>query len=128
MNRTTGTAPRGAQVISVFDHDGIQCAIGRVNGHYHGYVRLPGSLLPEALDGLDVHGGIVYGPDDDGWIAFSAEPRTPTQFGFFNTGPSRSSLFGRWSYPKTHVETVRLASQLSGSSADLPSPATTVRL
>lgn len=128
MNRTTGSAPRGAHAISVFEHDGIDCAITRENGHYHGYVRLPGSLLPEALDGLEVHGGLIYGPDDDGWIGFSSEPLTPSELGFFNVGYTRPSLVGRWSFPKTHIETVRLASQLTGSLAALSSPTLTVAL
>jgi hypothetical protein len=62
-------------LIRTWTHEGIECAMGRsfmvgVNG----YVRVPeGIELPYDeyhLIDLDVHGGVTYGPDKDGWMGF----------------------------------------------------------
>ena len=68
-----------------FKHAGIECCI-RVSpmGGLNGYVRLPKQLTgnrqpsrehgwigeEELAESFDVHGGITYGPDEDGWIGF----------------------------------------------------------
>jgi hypothetical protein len=63
-------------LIRTWVHEGIECAMARspMNG-VNGYVRIPkGVELPRdeeyGLIDLDVHGGVQYGPDQDGWIGF----------------------------------------------------------
>lgn len=65
-------------VIEDFDHHGIWCRLAlspcwTVNG----YCKVPESKIYRLEvnnmghpDNIDVHGGVTYGPDDDGWIGF----------------------------------------------------------
>lgn len=70
-----------------FTHEELDCKIRYANhladGHWCGYVQIPDDLGPvrwtsdydskhnEVLEAeVDVHGGISYGPDEDGWVGF----------------------------------------------------------
>lgn len=58
--------------------NGIEWAIMRapLYGAVNGYARLPAGHPWQRLDlqmgavDVDVHGGITYGPDPDGWVGF----------------------------------------------------------
>lgn len=77
-----------------FEHAGLNCQITDANGHWCGYVQTPDDLPPvrwtsdynskygEVLDAeVEVHGGITYGPDDDGWVGFDdAHARSLVEF------------------------------------------------
>lgn len=70
------------ETITEFEHVGLDCKIKFVHGsHYCGYVQTPttdemrwqsnydeklGVLEPD----VDAHGGVTYGPDDEGWVGF----------------------------------------------------------
>lgn len=63
-----------SEIVKEWTHHGIDCKIVKIDlGHYCGYVKAPN---PDELDmahgypDLDAHGGITYGPDNDGWVGF----------------------------------------------------------
>jgi hypothetical protein len=67
-----------------FTHAGLQCKVVKTPaGHWCGYVKVLGSLSSvqwrQDYDhgsgelvpvDVDVHGGITYGLDDEGWVGF----------------------------------------------------------
>ena len=60
-----------AALVTAFEHDGYDCELGRLDGVFYGFVRVPGDhdrlhLMWE----LDVPGEFGYGPDADGWVGF----------------------------------------------------------
>lgn len=60
-----------ARLVTAFEHDGYDCELGRLDGVFYGFVRVPGDhdrlhLMWE----LDVPGEFGYGPDADGWVGF----------------------------------------------------------
>ncbi len=60
---------------SEFLYNGFECKVILTQmGHRCGYVRLPlghwgRDMSYDDID-VDVHGGLTYGPDKDGWIGF----------------------------------------------------------
>lgn len=81
---TSDRNERPTVVLEDWTHEGIRCALYRIReSHYCGYVQMPEGLVGEIrtrsnydeLDGfiepdIEAHGGVTYGPDDDGWIGF----------------------------------------------------------
>ncbi|MFC6953742.1 hypothetical protein [Halorubellus litoreus] len=81
-------APNGEHQLTFINghtHEGLQTVVFRVrDSHYVGYVKAPDALIEAypapADDGVydvrslesmvDVHGGLTYGPDEDGWVGF----------------------------------------------------------
>jgi hypothetical protein len=79
MTSDTADTEGGTETTTVdeFEHAGRQCRVLRIRsiggGWYCGYVRtdLPASTAADELqDALDVHGGLTYGVDEEGWIGF----------------------------------------------------------
>lgn len=64
-------APRGMTPIRTWVASGLRCALVRAPlwGAINGYVRVP-SIQPGQQDEVEVHGGVTFGPDRDGWIGF----------------------------------------------------------
>jgi len=61
-----------AQVVTKFTEGPLECLVLNMRDrHYCGYVRTPFDGHHEDFQGaLDVHGGLTYGIDPDGWIGF----------------------------------------------------------
>ena len=58
--------------IKEWTHKGVKCALARSPfGSVNGYVRDVrfGTATYDDID-VDVHGGLTYGPDEDGWVGF----------------------------------------------------------
>lgn len=79
-----------------------------------GYVRLPADHPWRAMEAgdipADVHGGITYGPDDDGWIGFDTMHGEDAMV--FKLSPLKTVIPGRlWTPAAVHIHTVRFALQ-----------------
>lgn len=61
-----------AQVVTKFNHAGLDCVVLNMKDrHYCGYVKTPfDGHFKEFEDYVDVHGGLSYGLDEDGWVGF----------------------------------------------------------
>jgi len=98
LEEETGTWTIQERFIETWTHAGIDCAIGHTSLQgrcFNGYARLPDNhplrrivdahatlrpddpawrvlenVIEESDWGLSVHGGLNYGPDDEGWIGF----------------------------------------------------------
>lgn len=66
----------GDCVVESFVYDGRECLVTQHPkiGHYCGYARTPYqfsyTILQYPVSFIDVHGGLTYGVDDDGFIGF----------------------------------------------------------
>ncbi len=117
--------------VEQWEAHGLQCMIVRARGKFmNGYVQLPESHTALGKDyddiDIDVHGGLTYGPDEDGWLGFdtghtgdewSEEELEGTTGEWDSLGlPSfhiPSSYGVRWSRAKLHAEVESLAEQLA---------------
>lgn len=61
-----------AQVVTKFKHAGLKCVVLNMRDrHYCGYVKTPfDGHFEEYQHSVDVHGGLTYGVDDNGWVGF----------------------------------------------------------
>lgn len=60
------------ETVEEWTHNGVLCKINKHPlGHYTGYVKTY-HYESETYPSLpyNVHGGLTYGPDEDGWIGF----------------------------------------------------------
>lgn len=72
MNLDEITHHPEAHVVTKFENAGLSCVIVCMrNSYYCGYVKTPfEGGYQEFQKTVDVHGGLTYGVDDDGWIGF----------------------------------------------------------
>lgn len=90
--------------------EGLVCAVGRNPlSTLNGYVQLPDEhplrFRSDLKDIVSVHGGITWGPDDDGWVGWDTLHHCDEIPGV-QTGH-------HWSLEDVKAETDRLARQLS---------------
>lgn len=71
--------PNDSNQAETWVHDGRECKMTTTLGHWCGYAKTPLKVtegtISEVTDTgvhrlIDVHGGITYGPDDEGWVGF----------------------------------------------------------
>lgn len=100
-------------------HVGLDCAMIESGiGFVNGYVRLPSDHLARNASydqinrTISVHGGLTYGPDDEGWTGFDTG-----HSGDYWPGSDPKYRYGSpdrtWSIESLAVEVESLASQLS---------------
>lgn len=62
------------RMAETFEHEGLTCGMAYHLGAYNGYVKLLEDHPYRHADYDDIpvhcHGGLTYGPDDDGWVGF----------------------------------------------------------
>jgi hypothetical protein len=154
-DRPTLQGPQGlvGEAIEVWEHAGLRCAIVPHPhlGMFNGYVRLPeGHPGREGTyDDIDVevHCGLTFGPDDDGWVGFDTghagdywapddligilDEASLRHFGAGGiAGHMRTQLrrFGpdpmerQWTIGALRAEVERLAEQLAGNPLATPGP------
>lgn len=118
------------ETVERWTHEGLECKYQRhqtpTMGWYTGYVRtkLPATVGYDDLmkyAGIDAHGGLTYGVDDDGWVGFDCnhawdicigedgEPLTPAEWR--HDDPS-DRLTKVWGPEGVKNECERLAEQL----------------
>ena len=104
-----------------WEHEGIECAILHHPRfpHCNGYARLPDALAGCDVEELfEIHGGINYGPDEEGWIGFDTAhaddvwPDLPDPLEL-RTGHGGCRCGTVWTIKKLSVETNRLAKQVA---------------
>lgn len=80
---------------------------------FMGYVKLPADHPWRRLDAdnipVDVHGGITYGPDNDGWIGFDTMHPCDSIAIWQQYGGYRITGGELWTPRRTERETIRLA-------------------
>lgn len=61
-----------AQVVTKFTHEALECIVLNIRDrHYCGYVKTPfDGHHDEFNSSINVHGGLTYGIDEDGWVGF----------------------------------------------------------
>lgn len=113
---------------------GVRCCIvpGGVPA-FNGYVQIPPELplgRETVEDVMDSHGGVNYGPDDDGWIGFDTahlrdywapddlishfDDALAMQFAAFQREMAERNGGGRrWTMAKLRTETEKLAQQVA---------------
>lgn len=133
--------PQGlaAEAMEVWEHAGLRCAIvpNRHLGMFNGYVRLPEDHpgrhgTYDQID-VDVHGGLTYGPDPDGWVGFDTghfgdfwapddlmgylDESSMRYFGAGGIGRyaarGEEPLQRQWTIPRLRTEVEQLATQLA---------------
>ena len=119
-----------ADILSEFMHAGRYCTVVRIKlgedwSHYCGYARTSlthQQLFEGEIAAVEVHGGLTYGPDDEGYVGFDTLHSSDV-----NEHPD-GEVFGsqinqihsemtvqpvtRWSPEKVEEEVRRLAQQL----------------
>lgn len=121
---------------------GLNCALAAAMG-INGYVQLPmfhpwkelDLQLGEAVQ-VNVHGGVTYGPDQEGWIGFDTchggDVWTKEEFERFGVEwvPEQSRMFPEdlkpigweryWTVNQVQIETVELARQVAATNDQTP--------
>lgn len=104
-------APRKMTPIRTWVSSGFRCALVQAPlwGAINGYVRVP-SIEQEQAEQVDVHGGVTYGVDQDGWIGFD----TLHAGDLWPDDPSSRRDVGRewgrtWTEDQVAAETERMA-------------------
>lgn len=71
-----------AQVVTKFTHEALECIVLNMRDrHYCGYVRTPfDGHHEEFQSAVNVHGGLTYGIDQDGWIGFDTAHATDVPY------------------------------------------------
>lgn len=123
---------------------GLNCALAAAMG-INGYVHLPLfhpwrdlDLQLRDIGTVDVHGGITYGPDDEGWIGFDTchafdvwSKEEYERFGAeWNDGHTRMFegykntderlRYRRWTVNQVKIETTELARQVAEADTKIP--------
>jgi hypothetical protein len=104
-------APRKMTPLLTWISSGFRCALVRapLYGAINGYVRVPG-IEHEHAEQVEVHGGVTYGPDDDGWIGFDTLhagdiwPDVPASLRHIDRGWGRT-----WTEEQVAAEAERMA-------------------
>lgn len=122
-----GRFPGASPPLRVWEASGLLCAVARnlYLGIFIGYVLAPG-LTQDQADGLDVHGGVTYGPDKHGWIGWDAGHFLDYVPGVLAVLPNdhdamRPELH-RWTQAEAEVETERLAAEAARLAPDAAAP------
>lgn len=100
---------RGIRPLRTWVAHGLRCALlpAPLYGAINGYVQVP-SIDWAQVEQVEVHGGVTYGPDTDGWIGFDTLhsgdnwPEAPDHWG----GPGSRT----WTEEGVAAETERFAS------------------
>lgn len=103
-------ADRPPEPLRVWESSGLLCvvALNPVLGFFLGYVLAPQIRTEEQAEELEVHGGVTYGPDAEGWIGWDAGHYSDYWPGLLDAFRQQSEL-RHWTQAEAEVETERLA-------------------
>jgi hypothetical protein len=124
MNLDEITHNPNAKVVARFEHAGLECVVLNMRDRYYtGYVKTPfDGHHREFEDAVDVHGGLSYGLDDDGWVGFDtaeafdlavAELGQILKNAPFGDELQRMDETREWDPDEVMEETARLAEQFA---------------